>query len=638
MTDLILLVPTWINVEDVLDANDEVLNGKLLKIVAVQAGEAQFSSDFLKNNDFAIDYDQARAQSMLYDHEIMKMPCFIDINGNVSTLEYNYEHHGYQNGDTLDQNSDSQEPELESEIEEKHPLFAKAMEAYDMFDFNLACSLFNIIINDNDKDENEDQRKYKSSHESAVFNMAGMMHMLGYPTLSVYYAYRLLSVTDDVPCSTFLWNITQAAAEGAGAGAVAVAGDSDGSTTVNMNVSNNRHLLECCVKCYQMLCEKNKDDVTSMHRLATLGRSTLHRGGGSSNEQSVAAAKALNAYARRIYEDMGEAFESRLVDKLGYRGPSILYDMVTQVLSVASTSTSTSTSAAASIVGNSKVWNILDVGCGSGLVGKSFHPLVISSSSSNGTGDNAFSDISPACMSNVYEDISPLILAKEKMVSTKGKGCVECKCEGVMIGVDISSKMCEITIKSQYYTHVACCDAVVAIESFIPSSPSSPSSSSSPATTTTTTTTTGAETDVAVLDMVIVADTFIYLGPLGPSFAAAKKALKPGGLLVFSIENLENSNMRLEITTTDLPIETSASASSNFSLNDNNNTDILNAVPGWGGALLSSSRYAHSPKYIEVLASLHGLQILLQKSVVLRTESTLDVRGQMYVMRTAEIR
>ena len=60
----------------------------------------------------------------------------------------------------------------------------------------------------------------------------------------------------------------------------------------------------------------------------------------------------------------------------------------------------------------------------------------------------------------------------------------------------------------------------------------------------------------------------------------------------------------------------------------------VGAVPGWGGELLKSARFAHSNSYIEILAHIHGFQIVKSKSVILRTEETIPLYGRLYVLES----
>jgi len=96
------------------------------------------------------------------------------------------------------------------------------------------------------------------------------------------------------------------------------------------------------------------------------------------------------------------------------------------------------------------------------------------------------------------------------------------------------------------------------------------------------------------IDLILAADVFVYTGDLESIFRAAKKALKPNGLLTFSVEH---------------------SSSRSFEINGN-------------------GRYSHSAYYIEDLAVSSGYQILNHVESVLRKEYGSDVQGDVYVLRS----
>jgi predicted TPR repeat methyltransferase len=530
-----------------------------ISVLAVQCNENErFEEPTPHERDVTVVYNMDLCRDIILRHEITHVPAVIISKPNHEQNVISLEGFGVQNDSKLVQS------EPTNDEDEKHALFPAAIEAYENFEFSKACYLFSQIVTESGPSVN-----------GAMFNLAGILHMVGYPSLAVYHVSRLLRRSpDDMISHTFLWNITQAAADGA------------------ISSENDAHLLECCVRCYTWLCEKNPLDVTSNHRLTTLGRSP--NTGNHSIADKKTAAKALNAYARKIYEDMGDVFENRLVDKLGYKGPRILFEMITDVMKTDD-----------NLFPALGKWNILDVGCGSGLVGHAFAPLVNAVAVPDASFDGDMSNVVKAtfasssdsdCFNTEYENISPLFAARKQME--------ESEASGFMVGVDISSKMCEITAGTKTYSHVACCDAVVALDVFARNI----EGISSP-----------------LLDMVVVADTFIYLGPLDPSFAASRRALRPGGLLVFSIEDLDQSLMRMP--TTNINDESSSIVEE---------ADLEQAVPGWGGELLSSSRYAHTPRYIAALAQCYGFIIKSDKEVVLRKESTIDIIGRMYVLSLIE--
>lgn len=94
-------------------------------------------------------------------------------------------------------------------------------------------------------------------------------------------------------------------------------------------------------------------------------------------------------------------------------------------------------------------------------------------------------------------------------------------------------------------------------------------------------------------DLVVAADVFVYLGNLEPVFAAAVKALRPGGHFAFSTEDDE----------------------------------------GDGFTLLSSARFAHSETYVRGLAGRHGFTVLRARAETIRTERDQPVDGRLYVLR-----
>jgi predicted TPR repeat methyltransferase len=89
-------------------------------------------------------------------------------------------------------------------------------------------------------------------------------------------------------------------------------------------------------------------------------------------------------------------------------------------------------------------------------------------------------------------------------------------------------------------------------------------------------------------DLLIAADVFIYIGDIDVVFARARTALRPGGLLAFSVETIEE---------------------------------------GDGYVLLPSRRYAHSPGYLRGLSSKHGFVERTILSVSVRQQEGRDLPG-----------
>ena len=95
------------------------------------------------------------------------------------------------------------------------------------------------------------------------------------------------------------------------------------------------------------------------------------------------------------------------------------------------------------------------------------------------------------------------------------------------------------------------------------------------------------------LDLIVAADVFIYVGVLDGVFAACATALRPGGLLAFSIERAGEGDVVLDATL----------------------------------------RYSHSDDYVRRLASAHGLAVVRAEVATLRVEEERPVEGLLYVLQ-----
>jgi predicted TPR repeat methyltransferase len=95
------------------------------------------------------------------------------------------------------------------------------------------------------------------------------------------------------------------------------------------------------------------------------------------------------------------------------------------------------------------------------------------------------------------------------------------------------------------------------------------------------------------VDVIVAADVFIYVGALEATFAACAEALRPGGLLAFSIERSEGEDVVLQ----------------------------------------STLRYAQSDSYVRRLASAHGFAVERGEPSVLRVEHGEPTHGILYVLR-----
>ena len=372
---------------------------------------------------------------------------------------------------------------------------------------------------------------------SARFNAASLCHMLGLPSLAVHHTMELLlRNAGDATAHSFLWALAQTDAP---------------------------RLRPVVTSAYRRLAASG--DASAAHKLSVL------------TGEGESARRVDPAYARAIYDDMGGAFESKLVDHLGYRGPWQLLSLLQETLGEGL---------------RAEGWRVLDLGCGSGLCGRVFESLVSEHearlSAIEGGETDAATVATGSVSASALSDLSCL--------------CSVLKKPSFMAGADVSMKMVEISAKSGKYHALGCCDLHDALRVFQ-----------------------GAE-----LDLVLAADTFIYVGALGRTFAAVRRALKRGcgGLFAFSTEDLDESPMRLP--------SPPPHCADTLNDEDDDEDDIPGAVPGWGAALLSSARFAHSGAYVERLAEQHGFRLVGRRQVVLRCEATVPLAGQLFLLEAIE--
>jgi predicted TPR repeat methyltransferase len=94
-------------------------------------------------------------------------------------------------------------------------------------------------------------------------------------------------------------------------------------------------------------------------------------------------------------------------------------------------------------------------------------------------------------------------------------------------------------------------------------------------------------------DLIVASDVFLYLGALDSTIAGCASALRPGGLLAFSVENSADGDVVLQTTL----------------------------------------RYKHSDEYIRRLATAQGLAVESAEPSILRVNEGQPVRGMLYVFR-----
>ena len=422
--------------------------------------------------------------------------------------------------------------------------FSRGMELHDAGDMLGAAAAFARLLD------------RSPEHTGALFNAAGLCQMLDMPTLAVLYVARLLLLApQDMTAHSFLWALAQ-----------------------------SPEARACSERAYALLAQHG--DVKATHKLAVL----TGRGGSCSRGDP--------AYARQIYDDMAEAFEGRLVDTLGYRGPWQMHEMLLAWLEAAEER------GAAPELG---AWRALDLGCGSGLCGKVFAALT------GGSRRVAAPHPDPHPDPDLDPDPDPFTEAP----GLEGLRALRTRKGGFMAGVDISAKMVEIARRTGHYDGLACGDLHEALEACC--SPAEREGQPQP--------------HQRGLDLVLSADTFIYVGALGAAFAAARRALRRGGLLAFSTEDLDASPMRL-VGSPSPPEPSDGTTPGGEGGKGDVGDEIAGAVPGWGAQLLSSARFAHAHAYIERLAARHSFEVAATRQITLRTEGSVPLAGRLYLLRS----
>lgn len=95
-------------------------------------------------------------------------------------------------------------------------------------------------------------------------------------------------------------------------------------------------------------------------------------------------------------------------------------------------------------------------------------------------------------------------------------------------------------------------------------------------------------------DLALAADVFVYIGNLGPVFAATRTALRRHGLFLFSTERDDTAS---------------------------------------GFVLRDSGRYAHSKDYVADVAATYGFAVVNVEDVMLRKDDGKDIHGNVYVLK-----
>lgn len=198
-------------------------------------------------------------------------------------------------------------------------------------------------------------------------------------------------------------------------------------------------------------------------------------------------------YIRALFDSYADHFEPHLQQVLHYQVPQQLYQAVMSLRQESNID-----------------WDILDLGCGTGLSGDMFKHI-----------------------------------AK------------------TLIGVDISEKMLAVAAQKSVYTRLIHSDILPFLNK-----------------------------QKEKYDLILAGDVLVYFGDLSGIFSAAFKALRQNGYFVFNTE--------------------------------------INAIGNY--ALLSSGRFAHHKDYVNQLANANHFEIVLHKTIPLRTQDQHSVEGYLYVL------
>ena len=293
-------------------------------------------------------------------------------------------------------------------------------------------------------------------------------------------------------------------------------------------------------------------DLRAQHKLATL------------INEGKSALHGNPEYARKVFDQLAPIFEERLTDRLGYDIPRILEQEVSRHMNEGNDPELGS-------------WRILDLGCGSGLCGKAF---------------SAYSTFVPSSSS-----VSLTSIGKDELMGKEQLEHLMTSAEPIFVGIDISGKMIDLCLESGCYSHTIRCSLQKALDVLCKQFDSQ----------------TGYKYG---FDLIIAADTFIYVGALSSTFKCIHKILVPNGIFAFSIE--EKSEKFCIV----IGREGEECAQ-----------EHLNALDRGGCELQNTSRYGHNSEYIVELARIIGFEIVLETNVTLRVEFDVKVRGCNFLLR-----
>ena len=343
----------------------------------------------------------------------------------------------------------------------------------------------------------------------------------------------------------------------------------------------------------------------------------------SLTDEGPEATKGASAvYVRAIFDDLACDFEHRLVHVLDYSVPWLLREQLRDYMSSSSSSSHNNNTCHEIENGN---WTVLDLGCGSGLVGRVFadlcwHPSeevqilnadmtelwhqicalersneelrvfmnrssIIEHHNNNKNNEQGKNDDTKSDDVDLQEIITENeAVLREKRNNLKNlrgghkklnitAAYYQPSLRGAMHGCDLSTEMVQLSTQTGFYHSVSSEDAATFLACFADKQERRQQA-----------------TATATANLCVCADTFIYIGDVEETFRCAARVLSggAGGLLSFSIELYDGDHPR-------------------------------------GFVLQGSGRYAHSMGYVSDVGSRHGFEVVsMSDPFVLRKEGSAD--------------
>eukprot|EP01031_Cornospumella_fuschlensis_P022258 gene22258-27220_t len=412
-------------------------------------------------------------------------------------------------------------------------------------------------------------------HRQALYNLACIFHTAQYFVLAIGALKQLLLLdSKDHICHNLLYSIVSCHCP--------QEANEANSTNSPSTAMRSKRILHIGLQAYQELIAVNQDVQAIMRYNAILANfpnsltpdlsSEISSKSPLNDEVNSSIAvyqhRGHQEYVKEVFNALAGDFESRLVNQLGYKAPWRLAHMVKQRLEEQ---------------GRGGVHQrVLDLGCGSGLFAKIWTASEKGSKSSSmfvesdDKGGNSSSTL-PTFVKAMFADCS----------------------SGVLVGIDLSDKMVDICRCLCLYDYLLCTHISDCLQHCK----------------------TVHDRAEGSFDVVISADTFIYVGRLGEVFSLIAGVMPNGGLFAFSIEELTVSAL--------------------FDKGCEVGYDLVEWIDrepvwhgqcDWGVRLSRAVRYAHSVLYIRLLAKKYGFNVLQEKKEVLRMESNEPIMGVIYLL------